>query len=262
MKRPRENQLLAIVLPALALVLATGAAWGRMDRTTRGLVLELPGKIEEIRGRQQELSRQWTRAHAAEAKGRIRQQARELVVKSILDEIIPAWMGTPWYFGEENIEGASMPHDGSISCSQFVTAVLQNAGLRLESRPRWNDAHALYIQRSLAPGRDDLHRYRDVSPRELMEKLKGLKDGLYLIGLNCHVGFVVIENPRVRIVHSNYVDPEQGVVDEPLAKSRAIANSQEVGYWITPLFQDDRLIELWLTGRRVPLQKLGQVRTR
>ncbi len=262
MRREGDRQSLSIVLPALALVLASGPALGRVAQATLRLVRELPGRIEAIRGRQQELSRQWTRARAEEAKARIRQQARELVVKSILDDIFPAWMGTPWYFGEENIEGASMPHEGSISCSQFVTAVLQNAGLRLESRPRWNDAHALYIQRSLAPGREDLHRYRDVSPRELKDNLKELEDGLYLIGLNCHVGFVVIENPQVRFVHSNYVDPEQGVVDEPLAESMAIANSQEVGYWITPLFQDDRLIELWLTGRRVTLQKLGQVRTR
>jgi len=90
--------------------------------------------------------------------------------------------------------------------------------------------------------------------------LRKLKAGLYLIGLNCHSGFVVIEDHKVRFVHSNYVDPEKGVVDEPLAESEAIANSQEVGYWATPLFQDDRLIEFWLSGEQVPLQKLGQLR--
>ena len=48
-----------------------------------------------------------------------------------------------------------------------------------------------------------------------------------------------------------------GVVDEPVADSAAIAASQDVGYWVTPLFADDRLVDLWLRESRVPLQKLG-----
>ena len=47
------------------------------------------------------------------------------------------------------------------------------------------------------------------------------------------------------------------MTEEPVAESHAIAYSQEVGYWVTPLFQDDRLIDLWLAGDRVPLQHLG-----
>ena len=46
-------------------------------------------------------------------------------------------------------------------------------------------------------------------------------------------------------MHSSYTPPGT-VVDEPVVTSEAIANSQRKGYWVSPLFRDDRLVELWL----------------
>ena len=61
---------------------------------------------------------------------------------------------------------------------------------------------------------------------------------------------------EVRLVHASYTDA-QVVIDEPLATARVIANSRAAGYFVTPLLQDDRLIERWLRGEAVPLQQLG-----
>jgi len=80
-----------------------------------------------------------------------------------------------------------------------------------------------------------------------------------VIGLNCHVGFVRVKPGGVWFIHSDYVEPEIGVRAESLATSAAISNSRGTGYWVTPLFQDDRLIGHWLTGRSVPLLRLGMV---
>ncbi len=233
----------------LVLVLLARAGTGQRP------VEEFPGVVSEMESRRLELSRQWKRAGTEEEKNRIRAGARGFVVQSMLEKIFPPWMGTPWHMGED--DDASMPHQKGkrVSCSMFVTAVLQNAGLKLDDRKRWADSRALYIQRSLAPEPKNLHRYFSITPKELARKLGRLKPGLYLIGLNCHVGFVVIGKDDVRFVHSNYVDPAEGVVDEPLAESQAVKNSQPVGYWVTPLFQDDRLIEFWLEGRPVPINR-------
>jgi hypothetical protein len=221
-------------------------------------VREFPKKLSDIRSAREKFAERWQAAGTKASRAGIRRQARSYVVRTIVQDIFPPWMGTPWHMGED--DDASMPHQPGkrVSCSQFVTAVLLNAGLRLDSRPRWAAARALYIQRSLAPRPEDVHRFLSIPPGELARRLARLKDGLYLIGLNCHVGFVLIDNGRVRFIHSNYVDPREGVTDEKLSGSPAIANSQPVGYWVTPLFQDDRLIEFWLTGTPVPLQKLGQ----
>lgn len=72
-------------------------------------------------------------------------------------------------------------------------------------------------------------------------------------------GFVRVQDGHAWFFHSNYVAPEEGVVSEAVADSRAIANSEGTGFWVTPLFQDDRLTAYWLEQRVVPLQRLGQI---
>ena len=74
------------------------------------------------------------------------------------------------------------------------------------------------------------------------------------MGLNCHIGFIVVKGNKARFVHASYVDPWM-VVDERLAKAEAIENSEKSGYVVTTLFQDEYLIEHWLTGEPVPFQK-------
>jgi hypothetical protein len=253
-------RILGILVASIAL-LAAGSAWP--ETGTEPAAGFDPDAFQQIIARLQErraeLARQFKAARNDAARNAVRRAARSLVVDSIVREVFPAWMGTPWYMGED--DDAQFPHQAGkrISCSAFVTAVLQNVGLQLDSRVRWMQAPALYIQRSLAPQPKDLHRYPSIPPATLQTRLALLGEGLYVIGLNCHVGFVWIDSQRrPRFVHSNYVDPEQGVTEEPVSASQAIANSQDTGYWVTPLFQDDRLIDRWLTGQAVPLQKLGQ----
>ncbi len=178
------------------------------------------------------------------------------MLRSITRDIFPAWMGTPWGLGRNST--SRMPHlpGKTVGCSYFVTSVLQNAGLRLTNRYRFAQAPALYIQRSLAPRRKDLRRYYSIPPKALKKRLLGLGPGLYLIGLNCHIGFVVVTANDARFVHASYTDPTV-VVNEPLATSQAIVNSRKAGYVVTPLFADERLVEMWLRGEAVPFRKLG-----
>src|SRR5262249_24054080 len=159
---------------------------------------------------------------------------------------------------------ASLPHEPgmSISCSYFLTAALQNAGLKLESRTRFAQAPAAWIEQALLPPGAHINRYGNLSPEALERRLlDDLGDGLYVMGLDIHVGFLVIREGRVSFVHSSYTPPG-AVVDEPLASSLAIANSQRKGYWVSPLFRDDRLVDLWLRGRHVPAPPQWRGRSR
>lgn len=187
----------------------------------------------------------------------MRSQARALVLASITSQIFPAWIGTPWGLGRNSTSRRPHLPGMTVGCSYFVTSVLQNAGLRLDNRYRFAQAPALFIQRSLSPRRSDLHRFYSISAAKLRARLQRLGAGLYLIGLNNHVGFVVVTaRKQVRFVHASYTGA-QLVVDEPLQTAEAIANSRKLGYVVTPLFADGRLIHFWLLGRAVPFQKLG-----
>jgi len=212
--------------------------------------------LEALESRRQKLAARYVKAKGEKQKQAIRAEARGVVTSAITDTIFPAWMGTPWGLGRNST--ATRPHQEGmvVGCSYFVTSVLQNAGLKLSNRYTFAQAPALHIQRSLAPARSDLHRFLSISPERLEEKLLKLSDGLYVIGLVNHVGFVVIRDGEVRIVHASFTG-DQDVTDELLAEAEAVAASQKAGYFVTPLFQDERLIEFWLEGRAVPFKKLG-----
>jgi hypothetical protein len=212
--------------------------------------------IEKTRAK---LAKQWKAEKTDEQRRKVRDEARRFVVSTIVQDIFPAWMGTPWtmYAIEDGLKpDALYPHEEGkgTSCSYFVATVLVNAGLVLETRKKFAGGIASHIQRSLAPDEEDLHRWWKTTPGELEEKVTALGDGLYLVGLNCHIGFIVVEGKEARFVHASYLEPWK-VVDEKLSKAEAIVRSEKSGYVVTALFQDDRLIEHWLTAEPVPFQE-------
>jgi len=229
------------------------------DHVTAGEKLkEFPKTLLRVKKKQKALSTLWSQASSEDAKDKVRTAARKFLARTIVDDILPAWKGTPWtmYAVKDGLKpDALMPNEKGkgTSCSYFVASVLTNAGLKLESRAAFAKVIAVRIQKSLAPEPRDLHRYHKVSPEKLEQKLLSLGPGLYLVGLNCHIGFITVGDKKVRFVHASYLEPYR-VVEEALTKSQAIEKSFKSGYVVTPLFQDDRLVEFWLEGRPVPLQ--------
>jgi hypothetical protein len=224
----------------------TGTPPAGFDAARYGLLLE------RVTARRSDLGARYAAARGAQARAAIREEARRFVVGTLVTQIFPAWMGMPSAGGAQAT--ASLPHAPGmyISCSYFLTAALQNAGLVLESRARFAQAPALWIQRALLPPGGEVRRYGKLSPDELERRLvDDFGDGLYVVGLNIHVGFIVIERGHAFFVHSSYTPPGT-VVNEPLASSLAIALSQSKGYWVSPLFRDDRIIEMWLRRQPVP----------
>ncbi len=193
------------------------------------------------------LAQAYLRASSKRQRSRVLEQARQRVVDALIDDVLPAWLGTPWDFNGT----AAEPGRGPVACGYFVSAALANAGLNL-SRVRFGQSAALVIQRALEPRGEQLHRYFSIPPAELERRLGKLSDGLYVIGLDIHVGFVTIRRGSVRLVHASYTDKRR-VTNERLATAKAIANSQPKGYFVSPVFQDDRLVIAWLKGSRVRL---------
>jgi len=230
---------------ALAQTGPTGTPPAGFDAGRYGLLLQ------QVTARQRELGARYAAARGAHDRSAIRDEARRFVVETLVSQVFPAWMGMPSAGGPQAT--ASLPHQPGmyISCSYFLTAALQNAGLVLESRTRFAQAPAAWIERALLPPGGQIHRYGNLSPEDLERRLVELGDGLYVVGLNIHVGFIVVRDRHARFVHSSYTPPGT-VVDEPVVSSMAIALSRSKGYWISPLFRDDRLVELWLRRQPVP----------
>ena len=207
-------------------------------------------EVHAIEARRQALATAYRTAGPAKRRA-LRDEARAAVVGAIRARVFPAWMGMPWGLGRNSTARRPFEPGKVVGCSYFLTSVLQNAGLKLSNRYHFAQAPALEIQRSLAPARKDMHRFLSIPPAELSRRIAALGDGLYVIGLNNHVGFVDVDGGRVNVVHASYTD-DQVVIAEPLAEAEVIANSQRAGYFVSPIFQDDRLVEHWLKGRAVP----------
>src|SRR5262245_3521397 len=171
--------------------------------------------LERVVAKRESLGARYAGARDRRARAAVLGEARTFVVETLVSDIFPAWMGMPSGGGPTST--ASLPHEPGmfISCSYFLTAALQNAGLKLESRTRFAQAPASWIQQALLPPGARVRRYGNVAPAVLEKRLiADLGDGLYVIGLDIHVGFLVIRGGRVSIVHSSYTPPGT-VVDEP-----------------------------------------------
>lgn len=213
-------------------------------------------RLQAFEARRRALNDRFKTASTAQRKT-IRAEARQAILDFIDGTIFPAWQGMPWGLGKNSTATRPFEPGKVVGCSYFVTSVLQNAGLRLSNRYRFAQAPAIHIQRSLAPRKRDLHIFYSIPAGRLAQGIGRLGAGLYLIGLNNHVGFVrVTRTGAVRFVHASYTD-DQVVIDEPLIDAKAIAASRKAGYFVSSVFADDRLVDHWLTGKPVPFQRLA-----
>ncbi len=88
-------------------------------------------------------------------------------------------------------------------------------------------------------------RFRDRPVGEVEAYVRAQGDGLYKVGLDNHVGFIVKRGDEVRFVHSSYYQREIGVLSEPLDGYNPLAHSR---YRIVGSLLGDAMMKAWITG--------------
>ncbi len=170
-----------------------------------------------------------------------RARARKTLEDSIGETLAPAWVGTPYAFSGK----ATAPHDGPVACGHYVGAVLRGAGFRVS-----RDVGALAsarIVRSFA-GHGRTRWWSGKTRAQLVRGVRREGDGLYLIGLDTHVGLLRVHGGEVTLCHSTGRWPRT-VVCEPALASRSLISKVHV--W-GPLLPDET-VDRWLAGQRIPL---------
>lgn len=208
--------------------------------------------LRAIEAERLRLAGRYARATEEVERAAIRAEARAFFTGAVATRLFPAWLGMAWGLGPNSTANRAHAPGMTVACGYFVSAVLENAGLRVKTRFSYAQAPALQVQRTLAPGRGEVHRFFSVPGETLAAGIAELGEGLYIIGLSNHIGFVVVDAAGVRLVHASYTG-DRVVTSEPLATAQAIANSREKGYFVSPVMHDDRLADLWLRGAAVPL---------
>ena len=170
-----------------------------------------------------------------------RDGARRALDTAIGDTLAPAWVGTPYSFSGR----AKAPHAGSVACGHYVGAVLRGAGFDV-SRDLGALASARIV-RSFA-GRERTRWWSGKSRSQLVRGVQREGDGLYLIGLDTHVGLLKVRSGGVTFCHATGRRPRT-VVCEPALGSRSLVSRVHV--W-GPLLPDET-VDRWLAGERIPI---------
>jgi hypothetical protein len=163
--------------------------------------------------------------------------ARGYVFDRLTMDLFPRWYGTPWDFNGMT----RTPGQGTIACGYFVNTLLLDAGFRLP-RIKWSQqgAEAITVKVSHM-----IKRFRDRPVQEVEAYIRAQGDGLYKVGLDNHVGFIVNRGAEIRFVHSNYYQRDIGVMSEPLAGHNPLADSR---YRIVGSLLGREMMIAWILG--------------
>lgn len=201
----------------------------------------LVDELERWRGN---LAKEYAKARTADQKAAVEHDAR-VILELMLPEMMRCWVGTPYDFNGT----AEKPGGGRIACGYYVSTVIRDAGFvvdryKLAQQPSGN------IMRTFLPAEscqlkvgEDYGKYADW--------VEGMKPGVYLIGMDTHVGFIVVRQDGMHFFHSS-ADRRVGVVEERREKAWALRKSN----WrmLGCLTGESDVMRIWLKGERVKVR--------
>jgi len=195
-----------------------------------------------VAGQLERLSREYRRAGPMH-RGRVVHRARRLLERALRRHLMPHWCGTPWAF-----HGTSqIPRQGRIACGYFVSTLLRDAGLRV-GRVALARRPAEAIIKSLVSDQY-IRRFSDVPVRRFVKHLHAMGPGLYIVGLDNHVGFLVVDRGRSAFVHSTYLEPSRVTSEAAVTSPALVASRYRV---VGKISADPDLLRKWLTRERIP----------
>ncbi|MFH1463464.1 MAG: hypothetical protein ABIO70_03675 [Pseudomonadota bacterium] len=191
-----------------------------------------------IRAEQGALQARWKAAPDAATRAALVSEARALVFDHVVHELIPAWEGTPWEF----YGTTETPGEGTIACGYYVSTLLRDAGFRVE-RVKLAQQASEHIIQTLTP-EDLIWRTSDAGVTRSLSPLEEHGDGLYMVGLDCHVGLLVREDGAVRFCDASYLAPTAVTCHDPQT-----AFSYRSRYRVIGMLLSDDMMRGWLEGR-------------
>jgi hypothetical protein len=203
-------------------------------------------KLKIIAAERLNLADEYKKAASETTKKAILERARKVFVASIDKNIFPAWYGTDWdFYGM-----TEKPGEGKIACGYFVSTVLRDAGGRV-NRVTLAQQASENIIKSLTT-EPFIRRYRNVSLAKFNAEIEMLGAGLYVVGLDFHVGFLYHDGAEVYFVHSSYVEPSETIREKAASSPVLEATKYRV---VGKISDDDALITKWLNQNAVPTVK-------
>ena len=158
-------------------------------------------------------------------------------LKGITQKVFPYWYGTKWDFNGTT----EMPQEGSIACGYFVTTTLRDMGVPI-NRVKMAQCASEEMIRALT-SKEHIHHLSGMSLTEFEQKIMGYGDGLYIIGLDNHTGFIFINGEEHVFIHSTGWFPFK-VVKDNISESSVLSKSK---YRVVgKISDDDHFLKIWV----------------
>lgn len=194
--------------------------------------------LEGYRGKQAERYR----GADVTSKAVILAETRKHIEARFIQDIFPVWYGTDWAFHGTTTK----PGEGTIACGYFVSTCLLHAGFKVERIKLAQQASQTIIETFMAKSdRDILAGGKPM--KVIREYLKKEGDGIYIVGLDSHVGFVSVSGDDMAFIHSSYYEPGSFVKSEKIDSKNPFRDSQ---YRVFGKMFSDEMMVGWLTERK------------
>ena len=128
-----------------------------------------------------------------------------------------------------------------------MTTVLRDAGVRL-NRVSLAQQASENIIKSLTT-EPNIQRFRNATLENFVKEVRKTGVGLYLVGLDFHVGFILHDGAEIYFIHASYVEPSE-VIREKADGSAVLASSKY--RVIGKISGDDQFIVKWLNQSSIP----------
>jgi len=205
------------------------------------VLLEYQNRKSEAAVKRKEYSRLYSQDLSAKNRSKLLADANLEFEDLLVNKLFPSWYGTPWAFNGTTQE----PNKGSIACGYFVTTLLRDVGLNVQRARLAQQASENIIKTLVRPG--SIYRFSNGSFHTFLSKLRSLGTGLYIVGLDFHVGFILVEKSEMYFIHAS-IYPPQAVTKELAGNSIVLMSSN---YRVIGKLEGKYLMTRWLDGKKI-----------
>jgi hypothetical protein len=212
---------------------------------TNNLIQNYKTIIECVQNRQKEFQTKFTKTRDIEEKKIIIAEASSYIFKVLTTKIFPGWYGTPWSFTGQT----RTPKKGSIACGYFVVFCLQDVGFKIPSKMAKQPSENI-IKNLINASK--IKRFWNAAKMDKIKKwIEERGEGLFVIGLDIHVGFIINHKGNITFCHSSYYSPPEKVINQYLWEEGPLADST---YRVIGKILDDNMIKNWILGKSFPIK--------
>ena len=129
----------------------------------------------------------------------------------------------------------------AIACGYFVKTTLRDAGLKIQRIKTAQQAAEVIV--SIIASSESINRFSDRPIEVIQKSMKERGDGLYIVGLDCHVGFLQQIGDTTWFIPSNYLNRSGVMKESPWQNSVFYHSRYKV---IAKISDDKKLLENWL----------------